>query len=182
MDRVKRNKVGGQIVPTIRTTTTTFTTTITLIISLLILSSSLSVSSTRIIRRQISSSDNGKMNMFDNNDDLSPTSFFNMSELKNLDLTQLLEINFINKSVNHYHGKLKQVQSSLRDRVKSMIADVRGAGFGSKSNFSPELRQKLNNTFLKFIEELELSPYCLASLNHLRVEMGERRLWPLRCK
>ncbi|KAI2798959.1 hypothetical protein BLOT_012578 [Blomia tropicalis] len=180
MDRVKRNKVGGQIVPTIRTTTTTFTTTITLIISLLILSSSLSVSSTRIIRRQISSSDNGKMNMFDNNDDLSPTSFFNMSELKNLDLTQLLEINFINKSVNHYHGKLKQVQSSLRDRVKSMIADVRGAGFGSKSNFSPELRQKLNNTFLKFIEELELSPYCLASLNHLRVEMGERRLWPLR--
>ncbi|XP_027204153.2 nose resistant to fluoxetine protein 6-like [Dermatophagoides pteronyssinus] len=38
----------------------------------------------------------------------------------------------------------------------------------------------MNETFLKFIEDLEISPYCLASFNHLFLELKERRLWPLK--
>ena len=110
-----------------------------------------------------------------------PESFVNVSELKNLDIAQLLEINFVNKSMKNYQQKLQQVHSSLNDRVKSLIADVRG-GSGSEAKFSPELKRKLNDSFLKFIESLELTPFCLASLNHLRMEISEKRLWPLKCK
>ena len=118
-------------------------------------------------------------NLIDMENEFEGGSFINVSDLKNLDLSQLLEINFINKSVTHYHDKLHEVRSSLQSRVKSIIAGVRG---GSQTNFSPELKQKLNESFFKLVESLVLSPNCLFSLNHLRMEIAEKRLWPLKCK
>lgn len=104
--------------------------------------------------------------------------FINVSELKNLDLAELLEINFVNKSVSHYRNKINEVHLSLKSRVNDLLATARGG----HSEFSPELKQKLNESFFKLIESLQLSPECLFSLNHLRMEITERRLWPLKCE
>ena len=134
----------------------------------------------RIVRQPPATSDlmNTTENLIDEASHQENESFINMSELKNLDMSELLEINFINKSVTHYKDKLHQVRSSLQNRVKNLIANVRS----SKSSFSPELGQKLNDSFFQLVQNLQISPYCLASLNHLRMEIAERRLWPFKCE
>lgn len=106
--------------------------------------------------------------------------FIDVANLKDLDLAELLEINFINNSVHHYRGKFQQVHSSLQGRIRELIANVRGSS--QASQFSPELKAKLTDSFLKLVEQLNLSPLCLTSLNHLRMEIMEKRLWPLKCK
>lgn len=104
--------------------------------------------------------------------------FIDVANLKDLDLAELLEINFINNSVHHYRGKFQQVHSSLQGRIRELIANVRGSS--QASQFSPELKAKLTDSFLKLVEQLNLSPLCLTSLNHLRMEIMEKRLWPLK--
>lgn len=104
--------------------------------------------------------------------------FLNISELKHVDLKQLLEVNIINNSVNHFQNKFQRVHTSLQDQINQLISGVRGV----RSQFSPELKQKLNESFFKLVEDLEISPYCLASLNHIKIELSNKRLWPLKCK
>lgn len=106
--------------------------------------------------------------------------FIDIANLKDLDLAELLEINFINNSVHHYRGKFQQVQGSLHGRIKELISNVRGSS--QSSQFSPELKAKLTDSFFKLVSQLNLSPMCLTGLNHLRLEIMEKRLWPLKCK
>lgn len=132
---------------------------------------------TRINRRQSDQpDDNGTtigLESFSGNEP-----FVNISELKNVQLKELLEVQFINNSVNHIQNKIQRVHTSLQDQIQQMVSGVRGV----KGQFSPELKQKLNDSFFKLVESLELSPYCLASLNHIKVELANKRLWPLKCK
>lgn len=105
------------------------------------------------------------------------------SQLGDLDVKQFLEIGFINRSVSDYQDKLRRTQVSLQGRVKDFIASVRGGGGADQQPmYSPEFREKMNATFWEFVSELELSPYCLYSLKHIKDELMNKKFWPLRCK
>lgn len=105
---------------------------------------------------------------------------FDPESLKHFDLKQLLEISAINKSVTNYRTKLDSVKSSLNGRVKHFLSSIQSVQ--NENEFSPELRAKLNETFWKFLEQTELSPYCLASLQIIRNDVANKKLWPLKCK
>lgn len=93
---------------------------------------------------------------------------------------ELLQVKLINNTVNYYKTQFKKVRTDIQGQLKEMINQ--GKNLKLKSNFSPELQKKMNETFMKFLEELEITPYCLTSFNHLRLELMNKRLWPLKCK
>lgn len=105
--------------------------------------------------------------------------FISLNELQKLDIGRLLEINFINRTVAHYQSKFERVQSSLDSRVKDLLDDLKG---NHRSRFTPELQSALNSSLVGLLRELQLSPFCLNALNHLRTEMLNKRPWPLKCK
>lgn len=96
-----------------------------------------------------------------------------------IDPKELLQVKVINKSVNYYKTQLSRVRTSLQEQLKEFINGLKS--IREQAQFGPELQEKMNDTFLKFIQDLEISPYCLASFNHLLLELKERRLWPLKC-
>lgn len=106
-------------------------------------------------------------------------------DFSKFNVSHLLEVQFINQSLMHYQGKAEQVQSSLQSRVQRLLNLHQQAN--SLAHFSPlnnsvELQQKLNDTIANLLRTLDLSPVCWASLNMIRSDLSNRKLWPLKCK
>lgn len=159
------------------------TTSLHLVLLLVLFLNHLPASCQARVARDISDTDNHlSIDDFASSEDANGSSipFVDLANLKDLDLAELLEINFINNTVHHYRGKLQQVKGSLHGRIKELISSVRGSS--QASQFSPELKAKLTDSFVKLVAQLNLSPMCLTGLNHIRLEIMEKRLWPLKCK
>lgn len=105
-------------------------------------------------------------------------------DLSNLNVSHLLEVQFINKSLRHYQTKAEQVQSSLQNRVQQLLNfhQQPNSGLFSPLYNSVELQEKLNGTVVNLLRTLDLSPICWASLNIIRSDLKNRKLWPLKCK
>lgn len=126
-----------------------------------------------LIRNKRNSTDNDGIELdAEQSDTSTPESIINPKEL--------LQVKLINNTVNYYKTQFKKVRTDIQGQLKEMINQ--GKNLKLKSKFSPELQRKMNETFMKFLEELEITPYCLTSFNHLRLELMNKRLWPLKCK
>lgn len=102
-------------------------------------------------------------------------------DFSKFNVTHLLEVQFINKSLNHYQSKAEQVHLSLQSRVKHLLNFRQHSSTVLSPLNSVEFKQKLNATLTGLFTTLDLSPICWTSLNIIRSDLTQKKLWPLKC-
>lgn len=103
------------------------------------------------------------------------------ADLSKLNVSHLLEIDFLNRSLHHYRIKAQQVHSNVQERVQGLLNGLSSQVTPFQPVFSAEFNEKLNETLTKLLHDLELSPQCLVSLNIIRLQLLSRKFWPLKC-
>ena len=108
--------------------------------------------------------------LFENNNNTKST-------WQNIDISNLLKINFINLTTQNYQQKFSSFQSSIENHFLDSFQDL------MQPTFSNEFNDKLNLTYFEFLNSLELSTKCLKSFDFLINEvLFNSKLWPLKCK